>query len=369
MLNFLFSHLPYRLQFEIAKQRFNATRVDFYRETRLDIAKHGMRNKETLVARVDKHLKRAKGRGDSTWLVFSSVSKRLKAGDNVASALRQFVPQDEYTLMDISRLSSKKDAVERGFALAEVAALSKRILRDAVSLEVSYPLIILLGVFGCSMLFGGEIFPDATEALPVDQWPLAGKILYAIDTFNFTHWVLVSTILVGLAVAYFKTLQTWSGALRTKWDAIPFLYRNNRDLRAAQLIVSFAALFESGLTFRQAIRRLMRTSDSWLSWHLREMDRRLTAEPHRPMSAFDTGLFSTLIVDKVSDAAGRDQFEEAITDLGTQSLKEIVEAVQRNAKKVHYILLGLAGLLFILIAIGSYLATGYVTITGYNAIS
>ena len=369
MLKFIFSRLPYTWQFEIAKQRFKAGRIDFYRETRLDIAKHGMRNKETLVARVNKHLARTKARGESTSLAFSSISNRLRAGDNVAAALRQFIPQDEYTLLDISRLSSKKDAVEHGFALAEVAAISKRILRDAVSLEVSYPLLIMLAVFGCSMLFGGELFPDASEALPVDQWPLAGQILYAIDTFNFKHWVLISTALIGLAFVYFKTLQTWSGVIRTKWDAIPFLYRNNRDLRAAQLIVSFAALFESGLTFRQAIRRLLRTSDPWLSWHLREMDRRLTAEPHRPMAAFDTGLFSTLIVDKVSDAAGRDQFEEAITELGTQSLKEIVEAVQRNAKRVSYFLLGFAGLFFILIAIGSYLAIGFVTITGYSAIS
>src|SRR5262245_54875114 len=115
------------------------------------------------------------------------------------------------------------------------------------------------------------------------------------------------------------------------------MWRNRRDLRAALLIVSLSGLFDSGLTLRVALNRLTKTADPWLRWHLNRMSRRLDEKPDETMRALDTGIFSELIVDRISDAAGRDQFVEAIKDLGRTSLDRIVAAVKRNARITHYI--------------------------------
>jgi len=359
---------PPSIQIKLARRSFQKIREDFYRETRRDIAKLGLRNSETLITRVEKHMNRSKERGLWTWPVFSMMLMRLKTGDDVAATMKPFIPTDEYTLLDISRDSQKKDAVERGFALAEASAASKAILKNAVSLEVSYPVLILCSVFLYSMLFGGAVFPEVVDVKPVDTWPAFGQMLYAIDTFNYRHWFVIACIVVGAVIGYYKTIEIWSGPIRTKVDAIPLLYRNNRDVKAAQLLIALAALFESGLNFRQALARLLQTADPWLAWHLRQMGDRLTAEPDLPMAAFATGLFSTMVIDKVTDAAGRDQFEEAVMDLGTKSLTEIVDAVKKNAKTVHLYLLGIAGLTFIVIGLGSYIATGLAAMTAFNSL-
>jgi hypothetical protein len=84
------------------------------------------------------------------------------------------------------------------------------------------------------------------------------------------------------------------------------------------------------------------------------------------MRALDTGIFSTTIVDTITDAAGRDQFELAIKSLGRESLDRVVEAVKRNARLTHYMLLGFAAVLFLTLGIGSYIVTGAVNLTSGN---
>jgi hypothetical protein len=139
---------------------------------------------------------------------------------------------------------------------------------------------------------------------------------------------------------------------------MPLMWRNRRDLRAALLIVSLAGLFDSGLTLRAALDRLTKNADPWLRWHLDRMSRRLTVTPDKPMRALDTGIFSENIVDKIADAAGRDQFIEAIKALGRTSLSRVVESVRRNARITHYVLMAIAVAVFVGLGVGSYVATG-----------
>jgi hypothetical protein len=208
------------------------------------------------------------------------------------------------------------------------------------------------------MIFGGAVFPQILEVKPLNDWMPYGRVLYAIDTLCYDYWWLSGSI-VGLAMfAYFATIRRWTGELRNRVDSAPLMWRNRRDLRGALLIVSLAGLFDSNLTLRAAIDQLKEHADPWLRWHLERMSRRLTATPHQPMRALDTGIFSEVIVDKITDAAGRDQFIDAIKSLGRTSLSRVVEAVRRNARITHYILMGIAVAVFVGVGVGSYVATG-----------
>jgi hypothetical protein len=71
-----------------------------------------------------------------------------------------------------------------------------------------------------------------------------------------------------------------------------------------------------------------------------------------------------MIIDTITDAAGRDQFEAAIKSLGRDSLGRVVEAVKRNARMTHYVLLGFAVSVFLTIGVGSYVVTGAVNMSG-----
>jgi hypothetical protein len=76
------------------------------------------------------------------------------------------------------------------------------------------------------------------------------------------------------------------------------------------------------------------------------------------------------VIDTIADAAGRDQFIQAIKDLGRESLSRVVETVRRNARITHYVLLGIAAAGFLIFGIGSYVATGAASFdtTGTSAV-
>ncbi|TDN59092.1 type II secretion system protein [Paraburkholderia sp. BL10I2N1] len=354
----VFMALPQKERMRVATWRFRRMREVFYSETRMDVATKGLRNRDTLLERLSTFETRYQSRKRLVWPVFQAITRRMQAGDDFAAAIRPFIPSDEYALLELAGSSTQKDAAVRGLELAEMAANAKSILATTTSMQMVYPVFLLVYMYGFAVLFGAQVFPQVLETRPLDQWHPAGQVLYAIDTFCANYWWLTSTIVVGLVAGYFYTLKRWTGDLRNKADNAPLMWRNRRDLRAALLIVSLAGLFDSNLTLRAALDRLTKTADPWLRWHLNRMSRRLTVHPDQQMRALDTGIFSEEVIDKITDAAGRDQFVQAIKDLGSNSLSRVVESVRRNAKVTHYVLLGIATAFFLTVGLGSYIATG-----------
>ncbi|SDR54361.1 hypothetical protein SAMN05443245_7410 [Paraburkholderia fungorum] len=354
----VFMMLPVQERMRVATWRFRKVRENFYRETRLDVAVKGLRNRETLLERLTTLEQRNRSRKTLVWPVFQAIARRMRAGDDFALAIRPFIPTDEYALLELAGSSTREDAAVRGLELAEMAANAKRVLSGTTSTQLAYPAFLLVYLYSFCMLFGGAIFPQVRDVRPLEDWPGAGQVLYAFDTFCYEYWWLSAAIVVGAVFSYVSSLRRWTGEMRNRLDAAPLMWRNRRDLRAALLIVSLSGLFDSGLTLRAALDRLTRTADPWLRWHLNRMSRRLTETPDEPMRALDTGIFSESIVDTITDAAGRDQFVQAIKDLGRDSLSRVVENVRRNAKITHYVLLGLAATLFLTLGVGSYVMTG-----------
>lgn len=358
LVHTIFMSLPAGERMRVATWRFQKVRETFYRETRLDVAAKGLRNRETLLERLSVLETRYRSRKALVWLVYQEVANRMQAGDDFATAMRRFIPNDEYALLELAGSSTRADAAIRGLELAEMAANAKRILSGTTSAQMAYPAFLLAYLYAFCMLFGGAIFPQVLDVKPLDQWPQAGQLLYAFDTFCYEYWWLTGGVVASAAFLYFWTMRRWAGDVRNRLDAAPLMWRNRRDLRAALLIVSLAGLFDSGLTLRAALDKLTATSDPWLRWHLVRMSRRLTLAPHKPMHALDTGIFSEAVIDTISDAAGRDQFVQAIKDLGRDSLSRVVESVRRSAKVTHYVLLGFAAVVFLGIGVGSYVMTG-----------
>ncbi|MBU6486211.1 MAG: type II secretion system protein [Burkholderiales bacterium] len=354
----LFMMLPQKERLRIAKRRFMKIRESFYRETRLDVTAKGLRNRETLLERLTTLEKRYRGRRALVWPVFQAIAKRMVAGDDFSLAMKPFVPSDEYALLELASTSTKSDAAIRGLELAEMAANAKATLSSTTSMEMAYPAFLLVYMYGLCVVFGAAVFPEVIDVHPVEQWPAAGQFLYAFDTFCYRDWWISASVVGALVWAYFATLRRWVGPLRNRVDALPLMWRNRRDLRAALLIVSFSGLFDSGLTLRVALDRLTKTADPWLRWHLNRMSRRLDLNPDEAMRSLDTGIFSEPIIDTITDAAGRDQFIEAIKHLGRSSLDRVVAAVRRNARITHYILMTVAVLAFLGLGVGSYVMTG-----------
>ncbi|WP_454872943.1 hypothetical protein [Paraburkholderia xenovorans] len=159
----LFMMLPHKERMRVATWRFSKLRENFYRETRLDVAAKGLRNRETLLERLTTLEKRHRNRKGFAWPVFQAIAKRMVAGENFASAMRPFIPTDEYALLEIAGASTQQDAAVRGLELAEMAANAKAVLATTTSLQMAYPALLIVYMYLYAMLFGGTIFPAVAD--------------------------------------------------------------------------------------------------------------------------------------------------------------------------------------------------------------
>ncbi|WP_429359145.1 type II secretion system protein [Paraburkholderia sp. GAS32] len=346
---------------KVAKWRFRKERETFYVESMKDIvATKGLRNKETLNERLTVLEKRNKGRYKIVHLVYGEIRDRLTKGDGLAVSMKPFIPVEEYALLELAESSTKEDAARRGFELCAMSAGAQRVLAVTTAVQLAYPIILLVYMYGLAFMFGAMIYPQVLEIRPLKEWSTPGQWLYALDTYCADYWWFNTAMVILMVLGYFYGLKRWTGDLRNKFDNAPLMWRNRRDLRAALLIVSLSGLFDSGLTIQASLEKIKVNADPWLKWHISRMLRHLKQRPEAPMRALETGIFSTLIVDKIADAERRDNFVQAIKLLGRDSLESVVEAVRRNARRTHLVLLALAAIIFVVVGLGSYLMTGLV---------
>lgn len=79
--------LPHAERMKAATWRFQKVRETFYRESRLDIEQTtGLRNRETLIERLQVLKKRARDRGQIVWLAYDEMETRMRGGDGLALA-------------------------------------------------------------------------------------------------------------------------------------------------------------------------------------------------------------------------------------------------------------------------------------------
>lgn len=361
LVSSLLSVLPYSERLNLAAWRFRKERETFYLESMKEVeTSKNVRNRETLSERLEILETRAKSRNRIVHLVYAEIRARLARGDSLAFAMKQFIPREEFALLELAEASTSDDAVKRGFELCAMSAGAQRVLSTTTAVQLAYPVMLLAYMYGLACMFGAMIYPQVLEIRPLDQWPTAGQWLHAFDTYCANYWWFNTAVVVMLVLSYFYGLKRWTGNLRNRCDNMPFLWRNRRDLRGALLVVSMAGLFESGMTLTAALEKIKLNADPWLRWHVSRMLKRLKQRPDEPMYALDTGIFSTLIVDKIADAARRDDFVQAVKTLGRGSLDSVVEAVKRNARITHMVMLGFAALAFVVVGLGSYLMTGLV---------
>jgi len=360
LIHRLIKLLPYSEQLNIAKWRFLKERESFYVESMKDIVAKGLRNRETLSERLEVLEKRTKARDQIVYLAYAEIRERLAHGDGLAHAMKRFIPLEEFALLKLAETSTKDDAAKRGFELCAMSASARRVLSTTTMMQLAYPIILLVYMYGLACMFGAMIYPQVIQVRPLEQWPTVGQWLYAVDTYCADYWWFNTAMVILLVFSYFYGLKRWTGNLRNRADSLPLLWRNRRDLRAALLIVSLSGLFDSGLTVSAALESVKANADLWLKWHINRMLKRLKQRPEQPMRALETGIFSTLIVDKIADAERRDNFVEAVKALGRSSLDNVVEAVKRNARITHLVMLSFAAATFIVVGLGSYVMTGVV---------
>ncbi len=328
---------------------FRANRLESYEALEESLLDRARAAPVTLRKTFERWAERDLARGDLRGQVFAQIERRLsKGGNTFATAIRPFVPDDEFLILSSGDLQGDvKNAL--GLVIRNIKA--KASMNETLRSAMLQPAMGLVALLGLSFFSGIYLWPEFLRAIPRKFWP--GWTLPCVDVqlWLVKHWyvMLAGLVLVGL---YYFTLSRWTGKSRDFFDRFPpwSIYKARQ---ASSLLGVLAALVGSGRTVRQSFVLVQDLGSPYMAWHLRRMLRRYDASGEDAMSSMRTGFFSKLVVDRVEDAAGGRTFEKTLSYVGENSMKVILRIVSAQAQTASMAFMLVIGVLFVYINIVS----------------
>lgn len=324
-----------------AKRAFMQVRADVYEIIASQLTDAGSRRIETLAETFAAWARRDSARGHSVAAVYHAIEQRLRKGQSFSSALKGFVPTEEIMLIDAGEASGR---LAESFQAALASQSADAEMRGAMAGAMLQPIFNFLGFFVSSIALGKMLWPELMATFAEEFWPSWCLPLIKWDLWLADNWSITALILV-LLPAYYYTLPRWYGRTRQIADHIaPWsLYR---DRNASRLLVIIAGLIRAGMKVDDALERVRKASTPYMRWHLSVMLKRMQVHANEPIRAFETGLFSRPILDRLADAMRTRAPDEALSLMGDRSLQAIIKLVKRSAAFANSVCMLLIGLLF-----------------------
>ena len=299
-----------------------------------------------------KYESRARRRAPHMAVVYLHMARSIQQG-SLADALEGVASSMERIVLDAVQTGGD-ESMARGLAfLSETVDKTER-MQDAVRKAVTYPVLLLL-VFSL-MLVGFSKFavPVLVELIPPQNWPPMGKVLYALSQYIEHFGLLTLVVVLGAIAGFVWSLPNWAGPSRVRADArVP--YSIYRDYQGAILILALASLMQAQVSLHASLDRALRYSSPWMRWHLQWVLKRLSKGDSRSFgTAFQTGLLSPTLEDRVQDASERSDPIAAFVRIGSSSVDITVRDLERSAKVLNMVLLGICGVLLAIMMIGFF---------------
>lgn len=324
-----------------AKRAFLKVRADVYESLASQLTDAGSRRVETLAETFGAWAKRDSARGLRVAAVYAAIEQRLRKGNSFAGSLKGFVPKEETMLIDAGEASGR---LAQAFRAALTSQSANDEMRGTMAGAMMQPAFNFVGLVVSSIVLGNMLWPDLLATFDAKYWPTWCMPLIESNIWLANNWPLSLVALLALP-AYYLSLPRWTGRSRQFFDRIPpwSLYR---DRNASGLLVILAGLIRAGLTVDDAIDRVRKSSTPYMRWHLALMLTRLQTHSNDPIKAFETGLFSRPILDRLADALRTRAPDEALSLMGEKSLQAILRMVAKAAAAANSICMLVIGLLF-----------------------
>ena len=350
-----------RILIALARRELRGRRGDFYYDLGMTLE-----DKVPLFTTLRKYEARARERSPMQVPMFRQMLRGMQSG-SLSKALHGVASDAELVLLDAIQgagdlglangLKFMASTVEKTDAMLEVA-------RKALEYPVGLVIMFAAMLTGFSL----KVVPTLSEVLPPNEWPAIGQLLYGVSQIISNYGVYIAGCMIVLFFLFLYSLPRWVGVLRTKFDKFP-PYSLYRDYSGAMLIVSVSSMMRTGISLRSSIERSMKHSTPWMRWHLREILQRLS----RPKSihfgsAFQTGVLSQYLEDRVQDASERSDPIEAFVKIGVGSIDQLTRTIERSAAKLNSVLMVVCGLILAFMMAG-FFATAMELQTGIQKMS
>jgi len=326
------------LKLALAQRKLHRTRNALYYELGASL-----RERVPLVIAIRKYEIRARLRGQNDALAFLEILRGLQNG-SLSNALNHIATPMERTLLDATQ-SAGDEAMADGFHFMAQTVEKVDKMRASVSKAVAYP-GFLLAIFSFMLtMFSSYAVPVLAELVPPEKWPPVGKLLYSTSRLVVDYGSSALAVLVVLVALFVFSLSRWTGDWRCRVDDY-FPYNMYRDFSGALLLVSLAAMMNSGISLRTSLFRIQGFASPWMKWHVRRILLNLS-QSKTPYfgQAFQTGVLNLEMADRVQDASERRDPVESFIRTGSRAIDLMVVILEKRAQVINMTLLLVCGLL------------------------
>lgn len=239
-------------------------------------------------------------------------------GKDISQGLKGFAPEIERIII---ASGIKAGTLEDDLRFAGENALATRDMVSNIRSAMFMPMLTLAISWANVWLVSSQMLPMVDELISAEK--ISGGLFvfyWFCYLVSYTSLLLVVIVCV-LAYRFYKRLPSWTGAKRRKVDNY-FPFSIYRDMQGAMFLMSLGALLRSGSGLKEAIESIRETSTPWMRWHCSEILNRLNNNPLKPGLAFDTGILSSRMINRMIEVAERAKFHDFLKKYGISAVKQ-----------------------------------------------
>lgn len=333
------------LQFALARRYFQSRRAQFYE----DYAEAVLDTEPMIKFLSIRHARAIRQKSPLAILYKRWISRIDKEGGKLSYILAGSVPSS-----DIMMLSAIEDkgALEKSLMFLARTIREQREMAAAMRAAVTMPIIIGLVMIVFLSVLSFYVIPIFVQVAPVKKWVSIGKAIYYISFVVVHYGVFLLAGVIAVAVWFKWSLANWTGKRRVKFDRF-MPYRLFRDNEGAIFLVSLATMLKAGDSVSKALSVLRRRSTPWMRWHITAMLRNLDRNFDNPGEAFNTGLFSQELSNRINDYARRSgRLDEVMVRIGIEGIGQVRKEIEKSAKVFNVLLTLLMGAVLAFMLLG-----------------
>jgi type II secretory pathway component PulF len=345
------------------RRAFHLQREEVYELLADEVTRDTAKRTATISAVFASWEERDRGRGLPIAIAHASIVRKMnEGGSSFADAIAPLIPFEERMLIWAGEKNGKlEEALRNTVRIKNLLAGMK----DAVRAAVLQPAMQFLGVLMTSYMMGTMLWPDMLRDIKPDLWPSWALPSIYWDLWVGRNWPFLGIVLILLA-AFHYSLPRWTGRSRQWFDKIPpwSTYRNEN---ANILMTTLAGFLTNGFVITDALEQIRDRSTPYLRWHLNRMIPKIEGKGADAIAAFNTGLLTQAILDRLEDASKTRDLDKTIIHVGDKALESLIKIVKLRAHVVSTTGALLISLMFVYAAAVQMIGTQQAT-EAYKAV-
>jgi len=265
---------------------------------------------------------------------------KMKNGWSFSQAVKGWVPEAELNLISAGEDGS---GIEKGLGEAIKFAKSAEKIKATIIGGATYPLILLIVVFGFVAMFSNQMAPTYLGILPLERWPALGQNFYMFSVLIVDGWYISLIGLTILSIIISKTIGIWVGSVREIFDKVP-PWSVYKVYQSSSFLIGLASMMQSGTPLNDSLAKLKKSSSPWLANYIEEMMKNLRRGGKNFGQHLNVGLLDEETAGDVIDYSELGKFEVAIYAIGEKNLEESVSKIETKMSVARNLMIVIVGL-------------------------